>query len=217
MVIVAALFLLPTPGAALARPASAAERRAAVCQHVPGRTLLRRGHVRVFRASDVVYGCVNGSESAWPLWQSSLRQSGSVAEVNGRFVAVRSRTSDQYEFDLSLDVVDLRSGRRYSIAWESEPLGGGVAGDPSTPGPWPIEAFVLGPDGRTIRLYDKLIAGASQYSGTVVGQVLNVIGFHHLNRQLATSPPGAIASASLAYDGHKVTWTQNGSPQSASS
>jgi hypothetical protein len=214
--IVAALVLLPAPGVAIARPARLAKRRAPVCQRIPGHTMMRRGEVRIFRASGVVYGCVKDSGSAWPLWEPSPRQSGSVAQVNRQFAAVESRTSDQYKFDVSLDVVDLRSGRSYSIASESEPLGGGVAGDPSTPGPWPIEAFVLGSDGRTVRLYEKFTAGASEYSGTVVGQVMDVIGFHNFDRRLATSPPGGIAPGSLAYDGPRVTWTQDGTRHTAS-
>lgn len=53
------------------------------------------------------------------LWRASRRQSGSVAQVNRQFVAVDSRTSDQYAFDASLRVFDLRSGRSYSIASEA--------------------------------------------------------------------------------------------------
>jgi hypothetical protein len=76
-----------------------------------------------------------------------------------------------------------------------------------------VEAFTLGPDGRTARLYDTFAANASP-SATPTGQVLDLIGFHHFRRQLATSSPGGIVPASLAYDGHTVTWTQNGSLQS---
>ncbi len=212
----AALALAFGSGVAVARPARAVKRRPPVCQHIAGHTILRRGQVRVFRASGVIYGCLNGSESAWSLWESGVRQNGSLGQVDGRFVAVQSTTSDQYEWDTSLDVVDLRSGGSYSIAGESEPLDGPAAGDPATPGPWPIETYVLGPDGRTARLYDTFIPGAGAYSGTVVSQVLDLIGFHHVDDRLATSAPDGIAPQSLAYDGRTVTWTQDGSPQSAS-
>jgi len=211
-----ALVLLAAPGVAPASRARSAKRRAAVCQRRPGHTMTRRGEVRVFRASGVVYGCVKGSSSAWPLWRPSRRQTGWVAQVNRQFVAVDSRTSDQYAFDASLRVFDLRTGRSYSIASESEPLSGATTGKPSTPGPWPIERFVLGPDGRTARLYERFAAAANDYSGTVIGQVLDVIGFHASTRRLATSPPGGIAPGSLAYDGHRVTWTQDGTRRAAS-
>jgi len=213
---VSALVLLVAPGVATASLGRSAQRRAAVCQRRPGHTMMRRGEVRVFRASGVVYGCVKGSLSAWPLWRASRRQSGSVAQVNRQFVAVDSRASDQYAFDASLRVFDLRSGRSYSIASESEPLSGGATGDPSTPGPWPVEKFVLGPDGRAVRLYERFTAAANDYSGTVIGQVLDVIGFHKSARRLATSPPGGIAPGSLTYDGHMVTWTQDGTRRAAS-
>ena len=215
LAIAAALVLLATPGVAVARSARSAEQRAAVCQRIPGRTMMRQGEVRIFRASGVVYGCVNGSQSAWALWQPSPTLSGSVAQVNRQFVAVKSQTSDQYEFDASLAVVDLRSGRSYPIASESEPLDGPVTGNPSTPGPWPIEAFALGSDGLAVRLYERFTAGTSEQSATVVGQVLDVIGFQHLHRWLATSPPGEIAPVSVHYEGHKVTWTQDGSRHAA--
>lgn len=211
-----ALVLLAAPGVAPASRARSAERRAAVCQRRPGHTVTRRGEVRVFRASGVVYGCLKDSSSAWPLWSASRSQTGWVAQVNRQFIAVDSRTGDQYAFDASLSVFDLRAGGSYSIASESEPLGGPATGNPSTPGPWPVEKFVLGPDGRTVRLYERFAAAANDDSGTVIGQVLDAIGFHTAARRLATSPPGGIAPASLAYDGHRVTWTQDGTRRATS-
>lgn len=51
---------------------------------------------------------------------------------------------------------------------------------------------------------------------TSTGQVLDLIGFHNFSRQLATSPPGGIEPASLAFKGQMVTWTQDGEQRSAS-
>jgi hypothetical protein len=93
-----------------------------------------------------------------------------------------------------------------------------ASGDPATPGPWPLEAFALGSDGRTARLYATFPAHPNpSYDAARSGQVLDLIGFHRFRRQLAVSGPGGIAATSLSYRGHTVTWTQNGAPSSASS
>jgi hypothetical protein len=201
--------------------AAAAKQRGVRCQHQRGRTIVRRGVVRVFKRGGTVYGCVQGSKRAWALWetQNYLTQSkgGAVKQVAGPFVAVEASTNNQYGFEQSAAVYDLRSGASYAIAHVAGELAGPTSGEPATPGPWPLETFVLGPDGRTARLYDTFAPPPNPSTAApVTGQVLDLIGFHHLRRQLATSAPGGIARTSLGYDGHTVTWTQNGTPQSAS-
>lgn len=191
------------------------------CQHRHGHTILRQGVIRVFRAPGGVYGCVKGRRNKVFLWQDHHKlgeySSGSVSQAAGHFLAIQSSSGDQYAYDTSLEVVNLRTGASYAIASESEPISGPATGNPSTPGPWPIQAFVLGSDGRTARLYETFPASSTQgYNTPPSGQVLDVIGFHHFRVQLATSQPGGIAPSSLAYHGHTVTWTQNGVPHSAS-
>jgi hypothetical protein len=66
-------LLAPTVGAFAAGAhvaASPARQRGVICQRRHGQTILRRGIVRVFRASDTVWGCVKGSTSVWPLWET---------------------------------------------------------------------------------------------------------------------------------------------------
>jgi hypothetical protein len=90
---------------------------------------------------------------------------------------------------------------------------GEASGEPPTPGPWPLEAFALGSDGRTARLYATFPTHPNpSYSAAPSGQVLDVIGFHRFRRQLTVSGPGGIAPTSLSYRDHTVTWTQNGAP-----
>jgi hypothetical protein len=218
-----ALFTLATNanGAVPRGAARAARHRAIVCQRERGRTILRRGVVRVFKASGTVYGCVKGSSKAWTLWETEMHltqsKGGAVKQVAGRYVAVETNSENQYGFDHSIDVFDLRDGASYSVAWVAGELGGLTRGEPPTPGPLALEAFVLAPDGRTARLYDTLAPPPNAGAAAIpTGQVLDLIGFHHFRSQLATSAPGGIEPASLAYDGHTVTWTQNGAPQSAS-
>jgi hypothetical protein len=181
------------------------------CQRQHGKTILRRGVVRIFERSGAVYGCLEGSVRIVEL-------GGSVEQVAGPFVAEEGSQSDQYRYTASLEVVDLRSGRSYVVASLEQPIWGEASGEPATPGTWPLEAFVLGSDGRTARLYDIFPKHPNpSYDAVPSGQVLDLIGFHHFRRQLAVSGPGEIAAASLSYRDHTVTWTQNGAPRSASS
>jgi hypothetical protein len=181
------------------------------CQRRHGKTILRRGVVRVFKTSGAVYGCVEGSPRIVAL-------EGSIKQVAGRFLAVEESQSDQYGFEASLAVVDLRSGRSYSVASLSQPMWGEASGEPPTPGPWPLEAFALGSDGRTARLYATFSTHPNPGdNASPSGQVLDLIGFHRLRRRLAVSGPGEIAATSLSYRDHTVTWTQNGAPRSAGS
>jgi hypothetical protein len=177
------------------------------------------GIVRVFSASgDAYYGCVKGSTRRVYLWRflssDTTTAGGSIEQVRGRFVAAEASSESQYSSDRSSKVFDLRSGASYAIAVESAPIFGAPTGDPPTPGPFPLERFIRGPDGRAVRLYDTYSSSARM--PTVTGQVLELVGFNNLRHQLATRSPGVIAPASLTYDGRKVTWTQNGLPHSAS-
>ncbi len=157
-----------------------------------------------------MYGCLRGSSRLVLLWDVQLEQTGSLQQVAGRFVAVRTTLSNQYTFDEAVSVFDLRNGATYSIASLTAPLGGMSEGHPATLGPWPLERFVLGADGRSVRLYDTFAASVMP-----TGEVLDVIGYHRFRRRLATSASGAIMPTSLAYHGHTVTWTQDRSPRSA--
>ena len=180
------------------------------CQRQHGKTILRRGLVRIFESSGALYGCLEGSVRIVEL-------RGSVEQVAGPFVAEEGSQSDQYRYTASLEVVDLRSGRSYVVASLEQPIWGEASGEPQTPGPWPLEAFALGSDGRTARLYDTFSTNPNpSYKAAPTGQVLDLIGFHHLRRQLAVSGPGEIAATSLSYQDHTVTWTQNGATHSAS-
>jgi hypothetical protein len=173
--------------------------------------------VRIFSHSGDVYGCVNGSTRRVWLWETQAESSGSVTQVAGRFVAVNWMRGDQYEYDRYVDVVDLRSASSYSIAEVTEPISGTPEGNPPTPGPWPLDGFALGSDGRTARLYDTYAANtSSMYNSAPVRQVLDLVGFHNYRRQLATGDPGAIMPGSLAYHDHTVTWTQDGAPRAVS-
>lgn len=184
------------------------------CQREPGHTILRRGVVRVFRHSGNVYGCVNGSTRRIWLWEILPETRGSVTQVAGRFVAFDWLRDDQYEYDHYVIVVDLRTASAYSVAELTQPLTELPEGNPPTPGPWPLDGYTLGTDGRTARLYDSYVG--TMFNQILVGQVLDLVGFHGYDRQLATGGPGAIIPKSLAYHDHTVTWTQDGSPRAMS-
>jgi hypothetical protein len=215
------------PSAVLAPPVTVAAHRPVACQHQAGHTILRRGVVRVFKQvgpdGALVFGCVKGSTRAVMLWEVGpevapgvVETSGSVGQVAGRFVAVEATTSNQYEYNSSIEVFDLRSGAHYPIEAVREPIDEGAP-------PWAprLERYVLAGDGRTVRLYGPPVSatgapGAPGAPTTPAPQTLDLLGFHHFERQLATGPPGAIAPASLAVHGATVTWTQNGEQLSAS-
>jgi hypothetical protein len=189
---------------ALSRPATAAanvqrggKRLVPLCLDKSGRTLERRGPVRIFRTLHGVFGCVKSSRHAWLL-------GGRPAQIAGPYVAVEQSSSDQYAFQASARVTDLRNGKGYLIYSVYQPISGPYTGAPSV---WPVETFVLGPDGRTVRLWD---------TGTMTpaGQVLDLIGFRHFARRLATAPPQGIARRSITYNGHRVGWTEDGTRRS---
>jgi hypothetical protein len=193
-----------------------------LCERRHGKTILRRGVVRVFKTSSGAYGCVEGSLRIVSLWGMGPEDWGvsgfPVKQVAGRFIAVQFSAESQYEYAAWVTVVDLRSGSSYTVASLSQPTDEEASGEPPTPGPWPLEAFALGSDGRTARLYDTFSTHPNpSYEAARTGQVLDLVGFHHFRRQLAVSGPGVIAAMSLSYNNQTVTWTQNGAPQSASS
>jgi hypothetical protein len=222
----------PGASAAGAPHSMSAAHHAILCQHQTGRTILRRGAVRVFKQvgpeGALVFGCVKGSTRAVVLWEVGpeiapgvVETTGSVRQVAGRFLAAEATTSNQYAYSQSIEVFDLRSGAHYPVAAVQEPID-----EPAPPGAPRLERFVLAGDGRTVRLYGPPAnatgrTGATGATGTSTSttaavQTLDLLGFHHLDRQLATSPPGSIAPASLAVNGDTGTWTQNGEQQSAS-
>jgi hypothetical protein len=223
LALTAVLYLAGAEPSLGARPHVAVRHGGAICQRKRGHTILHRGVVRLFKGSGTVYGCLRGSRRAWQLWGVSgdpfQAMSGAARQVAGPFVAFLSESSNQYTRWRTLAVEDLRSGASYPIAdWEEE-MGIHVTAQPPTPGPWPLDAFRLGPDGRTARLYNTYVPPTSALAESMAspaGQILDLIGFDDLQRQLATSAPGGIVSSSLSYDGHTVTWTHNGSVESAS-
>jgi hypothetical protein len=216
------------PGASASAPGSmSAAHHAILCQHQAGRTILRSGVVRVFKQvgpeGALVLGCVKGSTRAATLWEVGpeiapgvVETTGAVRQVVGRFLAVDTTRSNQYEFSQSIEVFDLRSGAHYPITAIREPID-----EPAPPAAPRLERYVLAGDGRTVRLYgppanETAATEDSSASTAPAVQTLDLLGFHHLDRQLATGPPGAIAPASLAVNGTTITWTQNGARQSAS-
>ncbi|HTB50161.1 MAG TPA: hypothetical protein VK701_04220 [Solirubrobacteraceae bacterium] len=50
--------------------AHTAEQRGVTCRRKHGHTILHHGTVRAFKSSGTVFGCVDGSTRAWPLWGS---------------------------------------------------------------------------------------------------------------------------------------------------
>jgi hypothetical protein len=95
---------------------------------------------------------------------------------------------------------------------------GEPSGEPATPGPWPLEAFALGRDGRTARLYATFATRAKpSYNAAPSGQ-----GARDDRLSSPPSPAGGKRPRRnlgdvLSYRDHAVTWTQNGAPRSASS
>jgi len=188
---------------------------ARVCQRQPGHTIFRSGSIRVFRESHHVYGCVRGHTRRVLLWVKVPEQQSSLQGSVGHDIAVQSVLNNQYGFSQSLWVVNLLDGATYPIAsYGGNVETGTVSGNPATPGPWPLEGFAMSSKGLTARLYDTFAPG-SGLAAEPTGQVLDVIGPRGYDRTLALTGPGAIAPASLAWQGSVVIWTQNGTPESA--
>jgi hypothetical protein len=81
---------------------------------------------------------------------------------------------------------------------ETHKSSGEASGEPPTPGPWPLEAFALGSNGRPARLYATFSTRANlSYNAAPSGQLLAMIGFHRFRRRLAVSGPGEIAGTSF--------------------
>jgi len=215
-----ALAVLALAAAAPAAGAQAPHHQLA-CQHRRGRTILRRGEVRVYKAAGpvytAVYGCVIGSARTVQLWEvvpgagPAPQTTGSVKRVAGPFVAVETSTSNQYEHTQTLQVLDLRSGAGYTLSATVEPIDEPVALAPR------LEAYVLAADGRTAALYATFPTGASTGSAapSPTGQILEVRGLHAFRHVLATAGSGAIVPASLAFNGETASWTQGGEARSA--
>jgi hypothetical protein len=222
LVSVAALAATPASGSAKGS-AGANAGRPAVCRLKHGHTVLQRGTIRIFSIKtpssggpapsvETVYGCLRGDRKAWKLWESTspsnIRQTDNVEQVADTFIALHETRSVEANFGESLTVFDLRNGSKYSIASIYDQSIG-----PQTP--WPIAAYVLGLSGRSLVLAHTFVMGIGPFFNTT-GETLEMRGFHHYRRTLATAGPSAINPCSLTYTGHTVTWTENGTCHSAS-
>ncbi len=198
--------------------AHTAEQRGVTCQRKHGHTILHHGTVRAFKSSGTVFGCVDGSTRAWPLWGSGdipyEIESGLILQVSGRFVAFEIQTTVKGSNHWLIEVRDLRSGTGYQVAFWEQSL---PFDEPPSPAKSPVLALVLGPDGRTVYLEEVFDANVAPSASEPfpTRQVLVLLGFHHFHRRLAISTPGGIVPGSVAYNGHTVTWTQSGSDESA--
>jgi hypothetical protein len=222
---VIALVTLALAGAAAVGPAAAhPERRHGVlCQHQRGRTIIRRGSVRVLErrvegrlpGEEAVFGCVVGSPRLVTLWEAGPDRGGSVERVNDRFVLVQSDVSNQYEGSTELAVFDLRSGASYGVGGTSEPLFPLSSYAEERP-----EIYLLARNGRTAILYEKLAVTvapglSAPATTTPTGQALVLLGFHHFKKQIASATPSAIDPSSISYNGQVISWTQEGATRSA--
>lgn len=206
----------PVRHPAVKRPATA---HAIVCQARRGHTVFRSTAVRVFAEDGKVWGCVNGSASAWELWTpgagAAMSRSAAVRQAAGPYVAVEKVAGGPAPVKRSLAVTDLATGSIYVAAHlEAAAAGAVLSAEPATPGPWPLEGFVLASDGNVARLYSTFQPGAGP-GAPVTGQVLELVGPQGLHRVLASSAQGSIASASLVCSGSTVRWTQAGQLESA--
>jgi hypothetical protein len=217
LISVAALVVTPASGSAKGR-ARADAGSPATCQRKHGHTVLRRGTIRIFSITkgsvskgeyfQTGYGCLSGSRKAWKLWEfaSDVHQTDTVEQVEGPFIALHTTLTVNADFGESLTVFDLRDGAKYSIASIFDQS---VGPQP----PWPVAAYVLGPAGRSLVL--AYTFGLGPMFNTT-GETLELRGFHHYRRTLATAAPGVINPCSLTYTDHKATWTENGTCHSAS-
>ena len=217
LISVAALAATPPSGSAKSLAGAHAGSPAA-CQRKHGHTVLQRGTVRIFSIttgsvskgefSQTGYGCLSGSRKAWKLWEftSNVPQTDNVEQVEGPFIALHTTLTVNANRGESLTVFDLRNGTKYSIASIFDES---VGPQP----PWPLVADVLGPAGRSLVL--AYTFGTGPIFKTT-GETLEIRGFHHYRRTLATAAPGTINPCSLTYTGHKVTWTENGTCHAAS-
>lgn len=209
--------------AALTPPAVARPGRpsaATSCQARPGRTVFHRGAIRVFTprhapyARGEAYGCLSGSPREVALWQTGPEERGWVRQVRGHVIAVQWELGNQYGFSQSISVHNLATGSGYEIATAAGPINGPQTGTP-TPFSWPLERFLLAPGGRTVRLYEAYPADTGAGTPAPDAEVLDIVGFHHFKRVLATAPPGAVAPRSLVLHGDVLTWIENGQARSA--
>lgn len=219
LVSVAALAATPASGSAKGS-AGANAGSLAVCQLKHGHTVLQRGTIRIFSIKTAAsvggpsvetgFGCLRGDRKAWKLWESTsdVSQTDNVEQIADTFIALHETLTVNADFGESLTVFDLRNGSNYSIASIYDESVG-----PQTP--WPIAAYVLGLSGRSLVLAYTFVMGSGPLFNTT-GETLEMRGFHHYRRTLATAGPSAINPCSLTYTGHTVTWTENGTCHSAS-
>jgi hypothetical protein len=192
--IVLSLGLAAIPcSSALARPRA----HRLTCARQPGHTLRRAGPVRIYRHDGQQYGCVRGSRRRVAI----PGRIGQLAGVSALFGAVTE--DDQYAYVAYTGVVDLRTGRRYGVSSEDEPLGG-----PWSLAPGLVETVALGADGDTARLYETPAPTGTSNSPLPTTETLDVVG--HGRRVLATGAPGSIDPGSVRIVGGAVTWTQDG-------
>lgn len=207
-VTVSLLAAQASSASALANPAAAMRQSTVVCARRHGHTIARDESARIFKSRSpegtVVYGCVQGGSKLVRLWQEGPAPQGPAGLVKlltGRFAAIETITSNQYEHSQTIAVFDLRSGSNYEISRASEPID-----QPPKQSPLRVEKYVLGRDGRTAILYER----------APTGQLLELIGFHKFSRPLASTPVGEIPPSSLTFTGKTVSWIQHGRKRSAS-
>ncbi|HTB50160.1 MAG TPA: hypothetical protein VK701_04215 [Solirubrobacteraceae bacterium] len=101
--------------------------------------------------------------------------------MSGRFVALEIQTTVKGGNHWLIEVRDLRSGAGYQVAFWEQSL---PFDEPPSPAKSPVQAFVLGPDGRTVYLEEMYDANVAPSAGEPfpTRQVLVLLGFHHFHR-----------------------------------
>ncbi len=189
-------------------PASAQAATRSKCQRLKGSDLAPAKTVKlVARANDEdgtdLVGCVLPRGKLYTVASSedlfTTQYGYRLRQVAGRIVLVSSSYSSQYAYSEGTRVVDLRSGRAYSIAYVCEEITGAVCGDQTgAPAAFVTKlgravAAIAGPGGMTIATFDPL------------GR----------RRDLDTGPGAELPPQSLRLAGVNAYWTHGGQPRVA--
>jgi len=201
--------LLPTTVAATAVAAKhrSACQRLAGADRAPAKSVKLVRRLNGDRGSDLL-GCVLPAGRVRTIASSEHDDTADfryhVVSVAGRFVLLSLAGGNQYAYNESTSVWDLRTGHRYAIAGLCSPTGGG---DCASSGSTTAAAVVLTPGGRAVAAILPAPDAHSTADGPVTIASFDTGGTRH---DLDTGSPDEIPPASLTLRADVASWTHAG-------
>jgi hypothetical protein len=129
-----------------------------------------------------------------------------VDSVAGTWLTVQSGLSNQYGQDTSVSVVDVRTGRGYSLFRFHYDIG--------SPGGGPvIRRYILSNRGRVAAMFGASVVDPGASTPRAVASSVSLFLADGTELTLDSGDPDTLPTSSLSFNGRTMRWTKSGEPR----